>query len=149
MGEGSLAVTIEPKLGDQAYQGLVPLAPEGLGASAEFYFAQSEQLPTLIKLAAGPIYRAGSGHGWRAGGLMVQALPGAEPGIIEKSDDWARIKLYLSTLDDAELLDSAISAESVLWRLFHEDEIRVHPAEPLHFRCGCKPGTHPGGSDSL
>jgi molecular chaperone Hsp33 len=138
-GKGALAITIEPKLGAQAYQGLVSLSPEGLAASAQVYFSQSEQLPTKLRLAAAPIYQAGVGHGWRAGGLMVQALPGKAPGEVEASDDWRRVGLFLDSLEDIELLDSEISAESVLWRLFHEDEVRVHRIETLGFECSCRP----------
>jgi molecular chaperone Hsp33 len=138
-GKGALAITIEPKLGAQAYQGLVPLSREGLAASAEVYFSQSEQLPTRLRLAAAPIYRAGIGHGWRAGGLMVQALPSKAPGDIQSSDDWRRVGLFLDSLEDIELLASEISAESVLWRLFHEDEVRVHRSETLGFECSCRP----------
>ena len=139
VGKGALAITIEPKKGAQAYQGLVPLSSEGLAASAETYFAQSEQLPTILRLAAGPIYRSGQGHGWRAGALMVQAVPGARIGNIKTSDDWQRVCLFMQTLEDVELLDTAVSAESILWRLFHEDEVRVHPSLPLQFQCSCEP----------
>jgi molecular chaperone Hsp33 len=139
IGSGALAITIEPKAGGQTYQGLVPLAADGLAASAETYFRQSEQLPTMLKLAAGPIYRSGAGKGWRAGGVMVQALPGHPPGEVEASDDWKRIGLFLQSLADVELLDTGLKAEDVLWRLFHEDEVRVHPSEALHFECGCQP----------
>lgn len=135
-GEGVLAITIEPKPEKNAYQGIVPLAPAGLAASATDYFHQSEQLATALRLAAGPLYRAGTaGTGWCAGGLMVQAMP--EAGDVRKSDDWQRIALFFETLEDYELLDSAVPAEDVLWRLFHEDEVRVHKARPLRFHCGC------------
>ena len=138
VGEGALAITIEPKKGAQTYQGLVPLSPEGLAASAETYFAQSEQLPTMLRLAAGPVYRSGTGHGWRAGALMVQAVPGARIGDVKSSDDWQRVALFMETLKDIELLDTEVAAESVLWRLFHEDEVRVHPSQQLHFQCSCE-----------
>ncbi|MEY4879475.1 MAG: hypothetical protein RJB62_944 [Pseudomonadota bacterium] len=136
-GKGALAITIEMTPGGQAYQGLVPLDDEGLARSAEGYFDQSEQLPTLIKLAAGPIYRAGEGQGWRVGGIMVQAVPEKTMGAITETDDWQRVKLFLDTLEAFELLDTSLSAEAVLWRLFHEDEVRVQPAQPLHFQCTC------------
>ena len=86
-GKGALAITIEPKKGAQTYQGMVPLSPDGLAASAETYFAQSEQLATILRLSAGPIYRSGEGHGWRAGALMVQAVPGAKIDDVKTSDD--------------------------------------------------------------
>ena len=138
VGPGAFAITIEPKKGAQAYQGLVPLSPDGLAASAETYFAQSEQLPTMLRLAAAPVYRSGEGHGWRAGALMVQAVPGEKADGVVASDDWERVALFMRTLEDIELLDTAVAAESVLWRLFHEDEVRVHPSQKLHFQCTCE-----------
>ena len=114
VGEGALAITIEPKRGAQPYQGLVPLSPNGLAASAEIYFAQSEQLPTVLRLAAGPIYRSGAGHGWRAGALMVQAVPGAKSDEGSASDDWRRVALFMQTLEAIELLDTELAAETVL-----------------------------------
>jgi len=115
----------------------VPLLPEGLAQSAEGYFGQSEQLPTLIRLAAGPIYRAGAGTGWRAGGIMVQAVPERTKGDVTETDDWNRVRLFLETLEPLELLDTEASAEAVLWRLFHEDQVRVQPSQNLHFQCTC------------
>ena len=58
-GKGALAITIEPAAGGKTYQGIVELSPDGIAASAETYFAQSEQLPTVIRLAAAPLYVAG------------------------------------------------------------------------------------------
>ena len=139
VGGGVLAITIEPKKGAQPYQGLVPLSPDGLSASAETYFSQSEQLPTMLKLAAGPTYRSGMGRGWRAGAFMVQAVPGKQADTAEHSDDWRRIEMFMRTLEDFELLDTAVSAESVLWRLFHDDEVRVRRSLPLRFECSCRP----------
>ncbi|MBV8977284.1 MAG: Hsp33 family molecular chaperone HslO [Alphaproteobacteria bacterium] len=133
-GEGSLAITIEPRSGAQAYQGIVALSPDGIAASAETYFAQSEQLPTAIRLAAAPLFEAGKAEPqWRAGGIMLQVTPGAQ----QVDDDWQRLSLILKTVEDLELVDTALAAETLLWRLFHEDEVRVHPAEPVGFRCDC------------
>ncbi|HEY4113980.1 MAG TPA: Hsp33 family molecular chaperone HslO, partial [Rhizomicrobium sp.] len=133
-GEGVLAITIEPKVGDQSYQGIVALSPESIAASAETYFAQSEQLPTTIKLAAAPAYVPGNKHAaWRAGGIMLQAIPDKE----RDADDWERLSLFLKSVEDIELLDTALTAEQLLWRLFHEDQVRVHAAEPIVFHCGC------------
>ena len=136
-GGGALAITIEPKPGAPSYQGLVPLSPDGLAASAETYFAQSEQLPTMLKLVAGSTYRSGEGSGWRAAGLMVQGVPGKVPEDIRSSDDWQRVSMFLETLEPVELLDTAVTAETILWRLFHEDEVRVHASQALSFQCTC------------
>ncbi len=133
-GAGSLAITIEPQRGGQSYQGIVELSPKGIAASAETYFMQSEQLPTLIRLAAAPVFHAGSKEpSWRAGGLMLQATPGVE----RAEDDWERMATLAATVEDVELLDTALAAETLLWRLFSQEEVRVQPAEPISFRCDC------------
>ena len=134
VGPGSLAITIEPRTGGQTYQGITALSPDGIAASAEAYFAQSEQLPTALRLAAAPLYEAGkSGAQWRAAGIMLQVTPDAK----RSDDDWERLSLILKTVEDIELVDTALPAETLLWRLFHEDEVRVQPAQPIAFRCDC------------
>ena len=140
-GKGALAITIEPKLGGKTYQGIVELSPDGIGSSAETYFAQSEQLPTVIKLAAAPLYFAGDPKAhWRAGGIMLQMTPeAAKAGVESRSDDWDRLALLLKTVEDIELVDTGLAPETLLWRLFHEDEVRVQPPEPVIFRCDCDP----------
>lgn len=133
-GAGSLAITIEPRRGGKTYQGIVTLSPKGIAASAEAYFAQSEQLPTLVRLAAAPVYTPGNRDAaWRAGGLMLQATPGAP----HAGEDWERLAALARTVEDIELVDTALSAETLLWRLFHEEEVRVLPAEAIAFRCDC------------
>ena len=138
-GKGALAITIEPRLGGKTYQGIVELSPDGIGASAETYFAQSEQLPTVIRLAAAPLYVAGDpAPRWRAGGMMLQMTPeSAIQGHETRSDDWDRLSLLLKTVEDIELVDTSLKPETLLWRLFHEDEVRVAPPERVIFRCDC------------
>jgi molecular chaperone Hsp33 len=137
-GEGALAITIEPKRGGQTYQGIVSLSPDGLAASAETYFEQSEQLPTVIRLAAAPLFVAGEKHPrWQAAGLMLQMTPEASKAPGRSEDDWNRLSILARTVEDLELVDTNLSPETVLWRLFHEDEVRVQPAEPVSFRCDC------------
>jgi molecular chaperone Hsp33 len=143
-GKGALAITIEPRLGGKTYQGVVELSPDGIGASAETYFAQSEQLPTVIQLAAAPLYVAGDHKPhWRAGGIMLQMTPEASRQAAKDegtSDDWRRLSLLLKTVQDLELVDTSLAPETLLWRLFHEDEVRVAPPEPVIFRCDCDTG---------
>ena len=137
-GEGALAITIEPKRGGQTYQGIVSLSPDGLAASAETYFEQSEQLPTVIRLAAAPLFVAGEKHPRsQAAGLMLQLTPEASKAPGRSEDDWNRLSILARTVEDLELVDTNLAPETVLWRLFHEDEVRVQPAEPLAFRCDC------------
>jgi molecular chaperone Hsp33 len=133
-GQGAMAITIEPRVGGNNYQGIVQLSPSGIAASAEVYFGQSEQLLTTIRLAAAPLFVAGekSPH-WRAGGLMLQATPEAK----DIGNDWERLAILMKTAEDLELVDVELAPETLLWRLFHEDEVRVHPPEPITFRCDC------------
>ncbi|HWC62338.1 MAG TPA: Hsp33 family molecular chaperone HslO [Rhizomicrobium sp.] len=146
VGKGALAITIEPERGGKSYQGIVALSEGGIAASAETYFMQSEQLPTVLRLAAAPVFRAGEkAPSWRAAGIMLQmtpeaARPGAAPEELEDNDDWRRLSLLMKTVEDLELLDTALAPDTVLWRLFHEDEVRVQPSLPVTFRCDCDPG---------
>jgi molecular chaperone Hsp33 len=146
VGKGSLAITIEPERGGKTYQGIVAISEEGIAASAETYFIQSEQLPTVMRLAAAPLFRAGEkAPHWRAAGIMLQMTPeaarhGAPPEETQDNDDWRRLSLLMKTVEDLELLDTALAPDTVLWRLFHEDEVRVHPALPVVFRCDCDAG---------
>jgi molecular chaperone Hsp33 len=133
-GNGVVAITIEPTEGGSNYQGIVSLENASIAASAEAYFAQSEQLPTAIRIAAAPLYQPGKPDAhWRAGGLMLQATPEARV----DADAWERLAAFIATLEDIELVDTTLAAETILWRLFHEDEVRVHAAEPVGFRCDC------------
>lgn len=137
-GAGSLGITIEPRVGGETYQGIVELSPDGIAASAQTYFAQSEQLPTAIKLAAAPLFEPGRPVAWRSGGIMLQRTADvAKADDAKMGDEWERLKMFIATVEDFELVDTALKAEDLLWRLFHEDEIRVLPFEPIGFRCDC------------
>jgi molecular chaperone Hsp33 len=127
-GPGSiLAITIENHgLGSQdpqRYQGLVGLDADELTEAFETYFSQSEQLPTRVLLAA---------NGERAAALMLQQLPLGHHG---DSDGWARASALFNTLSAAELLD--LQAETLLWRLFHDEGVRILDRQPLRFACSC------------
>lgn len=119
--QGRLALTIEPLKG-QRYQGVVPMEQGSLAACLEDYFSRSEQLPTRIQLAC---------DGERAAGMLLQVLPAAGGG----SEDWNRIGVLADTLTQQELL--MLDNESMLYRLFHEEECRLYEAQALMFHCDC------------
>ncbi|MEN8174123.1 MAG: Hsp33 family molecular chaperone HslO [Pseudomonadota bacterium] len=120
-GSGRLAITIDVE-GAERYQGIVALQGENLAAALDGYFAQSEQLPTRLWLAA---------NRQRAAGLLLQRLPGGA----FATDDWERVVLLADTVSRKELL--GLPRESLLQRLFREDDIRLFSPEPMAFRCGC------------
>jgi molecular chaperone Hsp33 len=143
LGQGHLAMTIDRGVDTERYQGVVPLEGETLTEAADTYFRQSEQLPTFIRLAVARHYRAGNaGEGawtWRAGGLLVQKLT-REGGIANEKDfeeDWMRAKSLAETVEDHELLDPMLPPERLLYRLFHEEQVRVYRAIPLETYCSC------------
>ncbi|MFN0217286.1 MAG: Hsp33 family molecular chaperone HslO [Hyphomicrobium sp.] len=144
LGDGHLAITIDPGPGSDRYQGIVALDGATLAAAAADYFENRESLPTFVRLAAAKYSSAGSGGAWRwrTGGLMMQKLSrrddqDAAPEIEEDSDHWNRVRTLAATLEDHELLDPALSAEHLLLRLFHEEGVRVERALPLSHACKC------------
>lgn len=127
LGHGAmLAITIEnpgaPGREPMRYQGIVALEAESLSAAFEQYFRQSEQLPTRLLLAADE---------QRAAGLMLQKLPG-DAG---DEDGWNRASMLFDTLGAGELLDWP--AETLLTRLFHEEDVRLLGGRALRFACSC------------
>lgn len=137
-GGGFLAITFDQAASGERYQGIVPLEGEGIGAAAEHYFEQSEQIPSLIRLAA----HHDAGLGCMAGGLLLQHLPEGEVGrdrlhVRHDHPEWEHARTIAATLNDAELTDPALSLERIVWNLFHEDEVRVEAAAPLSKGCRC------------
>ena len=143
LGHGHLAMTIDRGVDTERYQGVVPLEGESLTEAADTYFRQSEQLPTFIRLAVARHFRAGeNGEGawtWRAGGLLVQKLTreGGVASLKAFEEDWTRARSLAETVEDHELLDPMLSPELLLFRLFHEEQVRVYRAIPLQTYCSC------------
>ena len=136
-GEGYLAITFETE-SQQRYQGIVPLEGDSLAQACESYFSQSEQIPTLIRVAS----RAGAG-GRMAAGMLIQHLPDGEEGrerlhVRLDHPDWEHVAVIAGTISHDELLDPALSLEAIAWRLFHEEEeVRVQPGRVLSRGCRC------------
>lgn len=124
LGDGHLAITLEPASG-QRYQGIVPLDGLSLAECIEHYFAQSEQLGTRLWLVTGE---------GRAAGLLLQEMPGAA-GVARDADGWNRLCRLTDTLTAGELLQ--LAPETLLQRLYHEEDVRVFDADALRFRCSC------------
>lgn len=136
-GEGHLAITFETE-GSQRYQGIVPLEGDTLSEACESYFSQSEQIPTLIRVAS----RAGAG-GRMAAGFLIQHLADGEEGrerlhVRLDHPDWEHVAVMSGTISHDELLDPELSLEAITWRLFHEEEeVRVQAGTPLSRGCRC------------
>lgn len=137
-GQGYLAVTFDLAATGQRYQGIVPLEGATLSEACESYFAQSEQVPTLIRVAI-----RGEGAQTVAGGLLIQHLPEGEEGrerlhVRMDHPHWEHVAIMAGSIRHDELVDPALSLESALWRLFHEEpEIRVERGQQLSRGCRC------------
>ncbi len=136
-GKGYLAITFDQPATDERYQGIVPLDGESLADAAQSYFSQSEQIPSIVRLAA----RRGA-DGWIAGGLLFQHLPEGEEGrdrLHTRLDhpEWAHVAALAGSIKADELTDPALPLDELVWRLFHDEE-EVRTLEPVALSKGCR-----------
>jgi molecular chaperone Hsp33 len=159
LGSGHLAMTVDQGEFSSRYQGVVPLDGRSLEDAAHQYFDQSEQIPTRVRLAVSEVITRDPGREprrlWRAGGILVQFLPeapermpvrdlppgdlpeGASYEDVEEDDAWTEARSLVETVQDDELTDPEVSAETLLYRLFHERGVRVFDRQPIVERCRC------------
>jgi molecular chaperone Hsp33 len=137
IGSGYIAFTVDQGEHTERYQGIVELAGATLAECAQHYFRQSEQIQAGIKLS---VARSGANGAWRAGGLMLQRVP-PEGGYRMIADDvedgWRRAMVLMSSATPAELVDPELSPRRLLFRLFHEEGVRVFRTQPVEARCRC------------
>ena len=137
-GGGYLAVTFDLSVTGQRYQGIVPLEGNSLTGAFEHYFVQSEQVPTLLRVAT----EFDSGHAV-AGGLIIQHLPEGEESrerlhVRMDHPEWEHAAIVADTIRPDEITNAQLSLDALLWRLFHEEpEIRVTPGAMLSRGCRC------------
>ena len=135
LGEGLFIMTIDPENLKDRYQGVVPIEGETLALCAETYFSQSEQAPAKIRLATGRLETEG-GSVWRAGGLMIQNIAN-DAAREDTTEAWRRAEALFITTGEDELVDPAVPPELLLFRLFHEDGVRLYPPAPIRAYCRC------------
>lgn len=141
-GEGYLAITFETGQG-QRYQGIVPLEGDSLAQACESYFSQSEQIPTLIRVASRSVASPSGRKGGVAAGLLIQHLADGEEGrerlhVRMDHPDWEHVSTMAGSISHEELLDEALSLETIVWRLYHEEgEVRVSEGSSLSRGCRC------------
>ena len=137
-GEGHLALTFDVPAKGGRYQGIVPLEGDSLAQACESYFMQSEQVPSLLRVAIRT-----EGDRTLAAGMLAQHLPDGEVGrerlhVRLSHPHWEHVQVMASSIRHDELLDTTIPLEALVWRLFHEeDEVRVFPGAPISRGCRC------------
>ena len=139
-GKGYLAITFDQPVAKERYQGIVPIEGKNLAEAAQSYFAQSEQIPSLVRLAVEK-----RGDHWFTGGLLLQHLPEGEEGrerLHTRLDhpDWPHVAILGGSVKPEELTDPSLPLDDLIWRLFHEeDELRTLAATKLSCGCRCDP----------
>lgn len=137
--QGYLAVTFDQALTQERYQGIVPLDGASLGEAAQNYFLQSEQIPSLVRLG---VHRGRDGR-LVAGGIFLQHLPEGEEGrerlhVRLDHPEWQHVEALAATMGVDELADPAIPLETLVWRLFNEEEeVRLLAGAELSRGCRC------------
>lgn len=139
LGKGHIAFTVDQGQHTDRYQGIVELYGKTLADCVQHYFRQSEQLDTGLTVLVG---KTPEGR-WRSGGIMLQRLPeqqkpGAAPQLSSDVEDgWRRAMVLMASTTADELLAADLRANDLLFRLFHEDGVRVWPPSHLRFGCRC------------
>lgn len=139
LGAGYLALTVDQGEHTDRYQGIVELQGPTLAHCVHHYFRQSEQVEAALKVAVARVPDRGGVPRWRAGALMIQRLPREASALEREAEDegWRRAAILMSSSTSAELVDPDLSSEALLFRLFHEDGVRVHPPHRLVAQCRC------------
>lgn len=139
IGAGYLALTVDQGEHTERYQGIVELQGASLAECVHHYFRQSEQVEAALKVAVARRPDAAGTLRWRAGSLMIQRLPpeGRDFEREAEEEGWRRAMILMSSATSDELVAPDLATEGLLFRLFHEDGVRVYPPHPLAARCRC------------
>ncbi len=136
MGAGHLAFTVDQGSDTDRYQGITELTGGTLAECAHHYFRQSEQILTAMVAMCDTASRV-------SGAIMVQQLPDEQATPVDLGEDmaeteaWRRAVILMSSVKPTELLDMALPPPELLFRLFHEDGVRLFDANPIHNQCRC------------
>ncbi|WP_394763586.1 Hsp33 family molecular chaperone [Phenylobacterium sp.] len=135
LGKGHFMMTVDQGPDMDRYQGVTAIEGETLALCAEQYFAQSEQTPTRVRLAVGQD-DGPKGAQWRAGGMLIQSVA-EDDARGSTTEAWVRTQAFFETVGEDELTDPDLSSQQLLFRLFHEDGVRVFGSQPLRAFCRC------------
>ncbi|MBV8656340.1 MAG: Hsp33 family molecular chaperone HslO [Burkholderiales bacterium] len=122
LGDGKFVITLDPKAEGQTYQGIVGLSGNSIAALIEHYMETSEQLDTRLWLAC---------DGQSATGFMLQKLPAGQG----DPHGWEHLTTLAETITPAEL--QSLEPRDLLYRLYHQEAVRVTLEEHPHFGCSC------------
>jgi molecular chaperone Hsp33 len=137
LGAGYMAFTVDQGPDSERYQGIVDLEGATLGDCVHHYFQTSDQFSTAVKIS---VARDAAGY-WRGGALILQRSPEDENPLTQDDAEeaWRRAVILMGSCTPDEMVDPSLAANQLLYRLFHEDGVRVFDPQPIAFACKCTP----------
>lgn len=126
VGKANMIITIRPK-NSEAYQGVVALEKETLAECFAHYFEVSEQIPTKLWLFH-------SAEEQKVAGCLVQLLPDGDDKQ-KQQDDFEHLCQLTHTIKADELF--SLDAQTILYRLYNQEEVRLFDPQPVKFQCSC------------
>jgi molecular chaperone Hsp33 len=138
MGNGHFAFTVDQGKGTKCYQGITSLDGATLSECAQNYFRESEQLDTAVLLTADPQTK-------KAAALIIQKMPNSSdrsqkhfsPTLEEDDEKWRNAVIIMSSITTQELLNPSIQTNDLLYRLYHENGVRIYDKKLIKFQCRC------------
>ena len=129
---GQFVITLDPKEGE-AYQGIVPIEGETIAQILQNYMLRSQQIDTSLWLHCDEL---------SSSGMLLQKLPDiggtielGKKEIVEDADAWNRMNYLANTVRNDEL--QKLPAETLLTRLFVEEDVRLFEPKTTQFYCSC------------
>jgi len=106
----------------------VPIEGDTIAQMLQNYMLRSQQIDTSFWLHC---------DGANASGLLLQKLPATTKNVLvdQDQDAWNRVNILADTVTNDELQN--LSAETLLTRLFAEEDVRLFEAKPTQFNCSC------------
>ncbi len=136
LGKGVLIFTVDQGKDTDLYQGVVDLQGKTLADCAMRYFKNSEQIDTYLRL-----FKKQTSNGWETAAVLLQKMPtkgGNNAADEDKINElWNENKILLDSLKEEEIFSDSLSQEDILYRLFHEHEVRVIKESEYFFGCRC------------
>ena len=128
--DGVLTVIRDNRLQKEPTVGQVPLVSGEIAEDLTAYYAYSEQIPTVCAL--GVLVDKESGEAMLSGGLLIQALPGADNAALD------RLERNIAKLDSVTtMLAKGLTPEEMCRAALEGFEVEILDQAPVHYVCNC------------
>lgn len=130
LGKGNMIITIKPSKGE-AYQGIVALDQPTLAQCFSHYFEVSAQISTQVWLFSDDDKQ-------QVAGSLIQLLPdgdGSNENKAQQQEDFEHLAQLTNTIKAEEIF--SLSAEALLYRLYHQEEVSLFEPQNVSYQCGC------------